>query len=162
TLALMHWVSALIAMPANAYAGRPFFASAFAALRHGRTNMDVPVSLGVLLVTSMSLVATITGGEHTYFDSAIILLFFLLIGRVLDHRARGQARATAEQLLTLRNADVAVVGADGSVTRRAHHTVAPGERVLVGMGEQIGIDGVVESGTSSLDAGLVTGESLPV
>jgi P-type Cu2+ transporter len=162
TRSLLHWVSALIALPAIAYAGMPFFASAAAALRHARTNMDVPVSIGVLLVASMSLAQTIAGGENTYFDSAVTLLFFLLIGRVLDHRVRGQARATAEQLLTLRNADVAVLGANGSVTRRAQHTVAPGDRVLVGMGEQIGIDGVVEAGSSSLDASLVTGESLPV
>ena len=108
--------------------------------------MDVPISIGVLLVAGMSLAQTIAGGEHTYFDCAVTLLFFLLIGRVLDHRARGHARATAEQLLTLRNADVAVLGADGSVTRRPQHTVAPGDRVLVGMGEQIGVDGVVEAG----------------
>ena len=162
TRSLLHWVSALIALPAIAYAGMPFFVSAAAALRHARTNMDVPISLGVLLVTGMSLAQTITGGEHTYFDSAVTLLFFLLIGRVLDHRARGQARATAEQLLTLRNTDVAVIGADGSVTRRPQHAVAAGDRVLVGMGERIGIDGVVETGESSLDASLVTGESLPV
>jgi Cu2+-exporting ATPase len=162
TLALMHWVSALIAMPAIAYAGRPFFASALGVLRHGRTNMDVPVSLGVLLVTSMSLVATITGGEHTYFDSAITLVFFLLIGRVLDHRARGQARATAEQLLALRAADVAVLLADGSTQRRAQESVAQGDRVLVGMGERIGVDGTLERGETLLDASLVTGESLPV
>jgi Cu2+-exporting ATPase len=159
---LLHWVSALIAMPAIAYAGRPFFASAVAALRHGRTNMDVPISLGVILVTGMSLAQTMQGGAHTYFDSAITLLFFLLIGRFLDHRARGQARATAEQLLALRAADVAVLQADGSTQRRSQHSVAPGERVLVGLGERIGVDGVVERGTSSLDASLVTGESLPV
>ena len=79
-------------MPAIAYAGRPFFASALAALRQRRTNMDVPISLGVLLVTAISLTETINGGDHTYFNSAVTLLFFLLIGRVLDHRARGQAR----------------------------------------------------------------------
>ncbi len=159
---LLHWVSALIAMPAIAYAGRPFFASAVAALRHGRTNMDVPISLGVILVTGMSLAQTMQGGAHTYFDSAITLLFFLLIGRFLDHRARGQARATAEQLLALRAADVAVLQADGSTQRRSQHSVAPGERVIVGLGERIGVDGVVERGISSLDASLVTGESLPV
>jgi P-type Cu2+ transporter len=162
TRSLLHWVSALIALPAIAYAGMPFFASAAAALRHARTNMDVPVSVGVLLVTGLSLAQTMAGGEHTYFDSAVTLLFFLLIGRLLDHRARGQARATAEQLLTLRTADVGVLGADGSVTRRAQHSVVPGELVLAGMGERIGIDGVVVGGTSLLDASLVTGESLPV
>ncbi len=162
TLTLLHWVSALIAMPAIAYAGRPFFASAIAALRHGRTNMDVPISLGVVLVTGMSLVATVRGGEHTYFDSAITLVFFLLIGRVLDHRARGQARATAEQLLTLRASDVAVLQEDGSTQRRAQEAVAPGDLVLVGLGERIGVDGTVTVGESALDASLVTGESLPM
>jgi Cu2+-exporting ATPase len=159
---LLHWFSALIAMPAIAYAGRPFFASAFGALRQMRTNMDVPISLGVVLVTGMSLAQTIQGGAHTYFDSAITLLFFLLIGRVLDHRARGQARATAEQLLALRASDVAVLSADGATERRAQLAVRAGDRVLVGMGERIGADGVVERGTSPLDTSLVTGESLPV
>jgi P-type Cu2+ transporter len=159
---LLHWFSALIAMPAIAYAGRPFFLSAAAALRQTRTNMDVPISLGVILITGMSLVQTINGGPHTYFDSAITLLFFLLIGRVLDHRARGQARATAERLLTLRASDVGVLQDDGSIERRAQHAVSVGDRVLVALGERIGVDGVVERGTSMLDASLVTGESLPV
>jgi Cu2+-exporting ATPase len=162
TTALLHWVSALIAMPAIAYAGRPFFASAAAALRHGRTNMDVPITLGVLLVTGVSLAETIQGGAHTYFDSAVTLLFFLLIGRVLDHRARGQARATAERLLALRGADVAVLRPDGTTERRPQESIAPDDRILVGLGERIGADGVVEAGESSLDASLVTGESLPV
>ncbi len=162
TVALMHWVSALIAMPAIAYSGRPFFRSAIAALRHGRANMDVPVSLGVLLVTAMSLVATFTGGAHTYFDSAIALVFFLLIGRVLDHRARFQARSTAEQLLALRATDVAVLQPDGGTRRRAQESVAPGDRILVGQGERIGADGTLERGETTLDASLVTGETLPV
>ena len=149
-------------MPAIAYAGRPFFASALAALRQRRTNMDVPISLGVLLVTGMSLAETIGGGAHTYFDSAITLLFFLLVGRVLDHRARGQARATAEQLLALRATDVAVVQADGTIRRRAQEQVAEGDRVLVATGERIGVDGVLERGSATLDTSLVTGESLPV
>ncbi|KAA5614752.1 heavy metal translocating P-type ATPase [Rhodovastum atsumiense] len=162
TRSLLYWVSALIAMPAVLYAGMPFFRSAFAALRAGRTNMDVPISLGVLLVTALSLSETLRGGLHTYFDSAVSLLFFLLIGRVLDHRARGQARATAEQLLALRATDVAVLAGDGSIVRRAQESIAPGERVLVGMGERIGVDGVIAEGSAPLDASLVTGESLPV
>ncbi len=162
TRGLLYWVSALIALPAVAYAGRPFFRSAWGALRVGHTNMDVPISIGVLLVSAVSLWETAQGGRHTYFDSVVTLLFFLLIGRVLDHRARGQARATAQQLLSLRSADVAVLAADGSVQRCAQERVAPDARVLVGMGERIGVDGVVERGNAPLDASLVTGESLPV
>ena len=120
---LLHWVSALIAMPAIAYAGCRSSPPPSRRCAKARTNMDVPISIGVILVTGMSLVQTIQGGVHTYFDSAITLLFFLLIGRVLDHRARGQARATAEQLLTLRAADVAVLQPDGSVERRSQQAV---------------------------------------
>jgi len=159
---LLYWESALIAMPAIAYAGLPFFRSAFAVLRRGHTNMDVPISIGVVLVTSISLLQTIQGGEHAYFDSACSLLFFLLIGRVLDHRARGAARASAEQLLALRTSDVTLLDDDGGTQRVAAGAVVPGARLLVGMGERIGVDGTVQSGETSLDVSLVTGESLPL
>lgn len=159
---LLHWLSALIALPAIAYAGRPFFASALTALRHRHTNMDVPISFGVVLVTGLSLWQTMVGGEQTYFESATMLLFFLLAGRVLDHRARGQARAAVEDLLTFRSADVTALAADGSSERRPQHALVPGDRILVEMGERIGADGVVISGHSVLDTSLITGESLPV
>jgi Cu2+-exporting ATPase len=161
TLQLMHWLSALVAMPAVAYAGRPFFASALAALRHGRTNMDVPVSVGVILVTAISLFQTITGGAHTYFDSAVTLLFFLLIGRVLDQRARGAARAIADRLLLMRASDVTHLAANGTSRRVPPAQLAVGDRVLASMGERIGIDGTLESSAALIDTSAVTGESLP-
>ncbi len=161
TRGLLHWFSAMLALPAVAYAGRPFFSSALSALRHRRTNMDVPISIGVLLVSTLSLIETINGGNHTYFDGAVTLLLFLLIGRLLDHRARGQARATAERLLSLRVAEVAVLRPDGTLERHAPESVLPGMEILVSMGERIGVDGVIIKGESSLDTALVTGESLP-
>ena len=161
TRGMLHWLAALIALPAIAYAGRPFFASAWAALRRGGTNMDVPVSIGVLLVSGLSLWQTAAGGTQTYFESATMLLFFLLVGRLLDHRARGKARAAAEHLLTWRSVEVTVLRLDGSTVRRAQADIVAGDLVLVGIGERIGVDGVVERGRSMLDASLVTGESLP-
>ena len=122
---LLHWLSALIAMPAIAYAGMPFFRSAIGALRQGRTNMDVPISIGVTLVTAMSLVETIQGGAHAYFDSAVSLVFFLLIGRVLDHRARGHVRAVAAQMLMLRCQDIAILQPDGSTRRCPAEQIPP-------------------------------------
>ena len=89
---LMHWAMGLIAMPATLWCGRPFFRSALSALRHGRTNMDVPISLAVLLANGMSLFETIRHGRYVYFDASVMLLFFLLIGRFLDIKARGRAR----------------------------------------------------------------------
>ncbi|MGD9812859.1 MAG: heavy metal translocating P-type ATPase, partial [Sphingobium sp.] len=94
---LFHWISAAIALPAVVYSGRPFFSSAAAAIRRGMVNMDVPISLGVLLAAGMSLFETIEHGEHAYFDAAITLLFFLLAGRYLDHMMRARARSAISQ-----------------------------------------------------------------
>ena len=76
--------------------------------------MDVPIALGVILAPAMSLAETVARGEHAYFDSAVTLLFFLLIGRYLDQRARGRARSAAERLLALTAGAVTLVLPDGT------------------------------------------------
>lgn len=158
---LLHWISALIALPTVAYAGRPFFISAWQALRQGRASMDLPISVGVTLVTVMSLVETMRGGEHAYFDSAAALLFFLLIGRTMDHLARRRARIAAEQLIALRAVTVMVIEPDDSLRPVAAEAVEAGWRMQVASGERIGVDGVVLDGLSFVDQSLITGESLP-
>ncbi|MDA8232905.1 MAG: heavy metal translocating P-type ATPase metal-binding domain-containing protein [Magnetospirillum sp.] len=162
TRAFMHWLSALVALPAIAWCIRPFLGSALTALRAGRTNMDVPITLGVLLTAGMSLFETITWGRHAYFDSAIMLLFFLLVGRYLDSRARGRARTAAEHLLALEAVSVTVLEADGTQRTVPPERVAAGQTVLVATGERIGIDGIVAAGVSDIDTSLISGESVPV
>ncbi|MCA8907667.1 MAG: heavy metal translocating P-type ATPase [Rhodospirillaceae bacterium] len=161
TRAFFHWLSALIVLPAVAYAGRPFFGSALAALKAGHTNMDVPISLAVLLASGMSLAETMRGAEHVYFDSAITLLFFLLIGRFLDRRARGRARSAAHRLLALAARAITVVGPDGHQTVLPPDKVRQGMTVLVAAGERVAVDGVVSAGRSDLDTSLITGEMVP-
>jgi Cu2+-exporting ATPase len=82
TRSLLHWVSALIALPAVAFCGVPFYRSALSALSAGRLNMDVPISLALILACGMSLYETALGGRHAYFDAALSLTFFLLLGGI--------------------------------------------------------------------------------
>ena len=161
TRTFFHWISALIALPAIAWAGRPFFRAAWAALAARHVTMDVPIAVGVLLTTAMSLQQTIVGGEHAYFDAAIGLLFFLLIGRYLDRRARGQARSAAEHLLALSATAVTVLADDGGRCVLPPTRVSPGMRVLAAAGERIAVDGRITAGVSSIDTSLIDGESTP-
>ena len=158
---LFHWLSAVIALPAVAYAGRPFFYSAANALRFGRLNMDVPISLGVLLGSFMSLFETIQGAEHAYFDASVTLLFFLLAGRYLDHLMRARARSAIAQLVSLAAEGATVIDDDGSRLYVAARDLAVGMRVAVAPGDRLPADGQIVEGTSDLDRSLMTGESAP-
>jgi P-type Cu2+ transporter len=161
TRGLFHWISALIALPVVAYSGTPFFRSAAHALKRRSLNMDVPISLAVVLATGMSLYQTIQGGQHTYFDASVTLLFFLLVGRYLDRRARSKARSAAEQLVTLTATSATVVDTDGTMQSLPVGEIMAGMTVLVAAGDRIPVDGQVLSGESDVDVSLVTGESLP-
>lgn len=161
TRGLMHWVSALIAIPAALYAGRPFFSSAYGALKNRRANMDVPISLAVFLALGISIFEFFKGGEHAYFDAAVMLLFFLLIGRYLDHRLRLRARAAARDLLALQATTANRMNADGTLEAVAARDIAPGDMLLLSPGDRAPVDGVIEQGTSDTDVSLVTGESAP-
>jgi Cu2+-exporting ATPase len=158
---MLHAVSALIALPALAYSGRVFFASAWNALRHGRTNMDVPISIGVLLAFGLSLYETATHGVHAYFDAATMLLFFLLIGRTLDHLMRERARVAVKGLAKLAARGAMVVAPDGTRTYTPLAEIEPGMSILLTAGERVPVDAVVSEGRSEIDCSLVTGESVP-
>ncbi|MCI4663464.1 MAG: cadmium-translocating P-type ATPase [Neomegalonema sp.] len=158
---LMHWISAAIATPTIAFAGRPFFRSALTALSVWRLNMDVPISLAVLLAFGVSLFETANSGAHAYFDAGVSLLFFLLIGRYLDHRARKLARSAAAELAALSAGSATKVAADGSRSVCAVDELRPGDMVFVAPGERTPADGQVMSGRSEIDASMLTGESAP-
>jgi P-type Cu2+ transporter len=158
---LFHFVSALIAIPSVAFGGLPFFRSAFNALNHHRMNMDVPISLGVTLATGMSIYESLLGGGHAYFDAAVSLLFFLLIGRTLDHLMRTKARSAADGLARLSAKGGFVVNDKGALVYLALDAIEPGMRVRVAAGERIPVDGEIVVGMSDIDRSLVTGESQP-
>ncbi|HKJ60754.1 MAG TPA: heavy metal translocating P-type ATPase, partial [Hyphomicrobiales bacterium] len=161
TRSLFHWISALIAMPAIAYAGQPFFRSAMQALKARTLNMDVPISLAILLSAGMSLAQTMRGGEDVYFDASVTLLFFLLVGRYLDQRMRTRAKGAAQNLLKMRAKTATIVQPDGSSETIASAVLVPGMQIAVAAGERFPADGLVHSGLSAADESLMTGESAP-
>ncbi|WP_263617774.1 heavy metal translocating P-type ATPase [Qipengyuania aquimaris] len=158
---LFHWLSAIIALPVVAYSGRPFFASAWMALRYGRTNMDVPISIGVLLATGLSMYETFAGDGDAYFDSAVMLLFFLLAGRALDATMRTKTRAGIGALLSKMGKSARVLGPDGGTSEIKAEDLQPGMLMLVASGDALAADGVIEKGRGSLDNSMLTGESDP-
>ena len=159
---MFHWISAMIAAPALVFSGRFFFASAWNALRHGHTNMDVPISLAVILSYGVSLWETIHHGEHVWFDATTSLLFFLLIGRTLDHMMRDRARSAVLGLARLSPRGALVVNASGEREYRAVEDIRPGDRILIPAGERVAVDCIVLSGESDIDLSIVNGESRPV
>jgi Cu2+-exporting ATPase len=161
TRAMMHLFSALIAIPAVAFAGRPFFASAWSALRNRRANMDVPISLAVFLALGVSLYESLAGGEHAYFDAAVMLLFFLLIGRWLDHRLRRQARGAANDLLALQATSSLKLAADGTVSPVAARDIVAGDRLVLMPGARLPVNAEVTDGSSDIDTAFLTGETVP-
>jgi P-type Cu2+ transporter len=162
TRELFHWISALIGVPATAYAGRPFFSSAWRALRHGRTNMDVPISIGVLLATALSLYETVVGGRTAWFDGTLMLLLFLLAGRALDAAMRDRARSGVEALLRQAATGTMVLTPAGGLGWVAASDLAPGMLMRVAAGERLAADGEIVSGETTLDQSLLTGESAPI
>jgi Cu2+-exporting ATPase len=123
--------------------------------------MDVPISLAIILATGMSLYQTMLNHEQVYFDAAVTLLHFLLVGRYLDETLRVRARGEAQNLLSLQSGIATVLDVDGTQRRIAAHALRSGDRLLVAAGERIAADGMVRSGTGQVDQSLITGETAP-
>jgi len=158
---LFHWLSALIALPTLLYSGQVFFVSAWRSLRHGRTNMDVPISIGVALTFGLSLYETAQHGHYAYFDAAVSLLFFLLIGRTLDHMMRRRAQQAVHGLAKLSPHGALIERSDGTKTYLPLNEIEPGMTILLAARERVPVDARVASGSSTIDRSLVSGESAP-
>ncbi|WP_265501680.1 heavy metal translocating P-type ATPase [Paracoccus beibuensis] len=158
---LFHWISGAIALPTVAFAGQPFFASAWASLKAWRLGMDVPISLALILASAISVFETTQSGHHAYFDAAVMLCFFLLIGRYLDHRTRAIARSAAAELTALEVPRATLLS--GIVEKTVPVAeLRPGDTIRVRPGGRIPADGIIVDGTSEIDRAMLTGETLPV
>ena len=159
TRTFFHWLAAMIAIPAGAYAGIPFFSSAWKNLKKGHANMDVPISLALILTAALSLWATANFREHTFFEAIVMLEFFLLIGRYLDHKLRQKSRIAAQELLALQAVTANVIQGDGTIKSVKVSEVKEGEIIEILPGDRIPVDGVVIQGVSQGDFSLITGET---
>lgn len=161
TRRMLHAASGMIALPAVLWSGRPFFSSAWSVLRKGHANMDVPISLAIILAFTASVIETVRGGPHAYFDACAMLLFFLLIGRFLDMRLRRRAHAAAQDLAALRNRSATRITEDGVANTVRADEISPGDTLLLASGERAAVDMEILEGFSDVDESLVSGESLP-
>lgn len=157
-----YWWSALIGVPSALYAGQPFFRSALAALRRGRANMDVPISIAVFLTLGMSIAEAFLHGRHAYFDGVVMLLFLLLIGRYLDHVLREKARSAAKDLLAMQTVTASRLDETGAAVATPASALRAGDRIVLAPGDRAPVDGMVESGASDIDLSILTGETAPV
>lgn len=140
TMQLFYWISALVAMPATAYAGRSSFRSAWAALRVGRANMDVPIAVGLIATSAISLFETIIGGEHAYFDASTMLFLFVLAGRTLEHIMRAEAPSAVTVLARLAPRGSHVVAESGQTEYVSLERIVPGMEVLLRPRDRIPVD----------------------
>jgi len=150
------WLAAVVAIPAALYAGQPFFRSAIRSLRNRATNMDVPISLALLLSLALSVYQTAKGGLLIYFDAAVMLAFLLLIGRYLDYRLRDRARAAARHLLALQTLLVRRLGANGEMQTVSAKDVAVHDLLSLATGDRVPVSGCIEACATELNMSLLT------
>jgi Cu2+-exporting ATPase len=149
-------------LPAAAYAGQPFFRSAWCSLRARTTNMDVPISIGIVLALAMSVAETINHAEHAYFDAALMLITFLVAGRYLDQSIRRKTRTVAGNLAALKAETATKFVSADEISEVPIAAVQAGDIVLLRPGERSAVHGVVIEGRSRIDQSLITGETLSV
>jgi Cu2+-exporting ATPase len=155
------WLSFVLVTPALLWPGRVFFTSAWQAVRHGGLHMDVPIALALAVGYLQGAYNTWREAGPIYFDAVGTLIFLLLVGRYLQHRAQRTAADSAALLGALAPATARVV--EGSSVREVpSEAVLPGMLLEVRAGDTLAADGVVEQGASALDLALLTGESRPV
>ncbi len=162
TARLFGLISGLIAVPAVIYAGRPFFTSALGALSARKLNMDVPISLAVLLSLLMSLYEAMAGGGEVFFDASVMLLFFLLIGRTLDHFMRAKAAGGVQSLAKLLPEKAWRIADNGSLRTIGVSEIEPGIVLRLLAGDRLPVNAKVVAGSGVIDRSIVTGESDPV
>src|SRR2546428_4562270 len=163
------WLQLLLTTPVQFWAGWQFYKGAWAVARHGTTDMNTLIALGTSAAYGYSVAATVAPGSFTaggatpqvYFDSSAAIITLILLGRVLEARAKGRTSEALTRLIGLQAKQARVIR-DGRELDIPVEEVKVGDTVIVRPGEKVPVDGVILEGTSSLDESMLTGESVPV
>jgi Cu+-exporting ATPase len=168
------WIQLLLAAPVVLWGGWPFFERGWASLRHRHLNMFTLIAMGVGVAFAYSVVAVVAPGlfppafrGHSgtvalYFEPAAVIVVLVLVGQVLELRARARTGGAIRALLGLAPKTARRVLADGREVEVELSSVQPGDRLRIRPGEKVPVDGVVVSGHSNVDESMVTGEPIPV
>ena len=160
---LPRWFQLALATPVQFWIGRRFYVGGWNALRGGGANMDVLIALGTTMAYGLSAVVTVFGLEHqhVYFEASTAIVTLILMGKLLEARAKMKTSAAIEALIRLQP-KTARIERDGGVVEVPVESIRIGDIFVVRPGESIPVDGVVSSGESGLDESMLTGESIPV
>jgi len=159
---LFRWFGLMVSSPVVLYSAQPFFAGAMRALRARRLAMDVPVALAIAIIYGASIFESLRGGHEVYFDSVSMFVFFLLLGRHLEMRARHRAGDLTDALAKLTPAYADRVAADGSIERISASALAGGDRVRIASGAVVPADGILLGNPCRVDESMLSGESAAV
>lgn len=159
---LPRWLQFLLATPVQFWIGWRFYVGGYYALRGGTGNMDVLVALGTTMAWTYSAVVTILDlHQHVYFEASATVITLVLLGKILETRAKAKTSTAIEALIRLQP-QTARIERDGQLLEVPVATLIPGDRYVVRPGEAMPVDGEVIAGVSSVDESMLTGESLPV
>ncbi len=161
TVQFMHWLSAGIAIPVCIYSGSVFFLPAIRSLRAGHMTIDTSISLAILTTLLASVYETFQGAEHAYFDAAVSLVFFLLIGRVLDQSIRKKSSAASDNLRAMTQGTAKRIGPGGQIEHVLADDLSIGDVIYALPGERIAADGNLLFDIALVDESILTGETLP-
>jgi Cu2+-exporting ATPase len=156
------WTSLILATAILAFSGQDFFVGTFQDLRHGRLGMDVPITLGLMVAYAGSVSATLQRHGEVYYDSIAMFVCLVLAARHFELRARVTAADTVDQLTRAVPSTARRLMPDGQEQRTLVYEVSPGDRLRVGPGERVPVDGRIVEGASRFDESLLSGEALPV
>jgi Cu2+-exporting ATPase len=165
-----NWIMLILTTPVIAWFGRSFFVNAFNQAKHGKANMDTLVALSTGIAYLFSLFSTFfphfwhQRGQHphVYFEAAAVVIAFILLGKVLEEKAKSKTSSAIKKLMGLQPDTVSIIYDNGQEGEIPISQVKPGNKLLIKPGDKIPVDGEIVSGSSFIDESTITGESLPV